>query len=228
MAAPMPPPGYVHLHSGAPLGPGWVRGPDTAPPLGEPPHGAPRTDWDPGRAPFDPHRLHPSIKALWQTQSAPYGNWPHGTPYTDQEYAERFHKLGPMGEHWIAWPPNQGAVSGTKVDYYDATQYVAEFGDRMDRFGAPGGKFMAYLGKAKGGTSAPYHYEQRAIHYESLYENKPTYTLVPGNFPAGWTIRVMDTAPALGQPGGSVSLVFLDNTGAERTVTELLTAQVLR
>jgi len=228
VAAPSHPPGWVHLHSGAPSGPGWVRAADDPPISGQPPHGAPRLDWDPGHAPFDASRLHPSAKALWQNPGAPYGHGPHGAPYTEQEYAERFHKLGPNGEHWVAWPPNQGALPDTKVDYSDAKQYVNEFGARIDRSGKPSGNFMAYLSRTENGTSAPYSYEARAIHYDSLYENTPTYTLIPGKLPPGWTIRVMDTAPAVGQPGRSVSLVFLDDTGAERSVTDLLTAQVLR
>jgi hypothetical protein len=226
VAAPLHPPGWVHLHSGAPSGPGWTRAPDKPPPPGEPPHGAPLPNPDSGRAPFDPSRVHPRTKALWRNPGAPYGHGPHGAPYTEQEYAQRFHKLGPKGEHWIAWPPNEGAVPGTKVDYSDAQQYVADFGDRMDRIGQPGGNFMAYLGRTENGTSAPYLYEARAIHYDKLYENTLTYTLI--KLPPGWTIRVMDTAPALGQPGRSVALFFLDDTGAERSVTELLTAQVLR
>jgi Tuberculosis necrotizing toxin len=205
-----------------------VRAKNDPPNPGQPPHGAPLPNPDPGHAPFDTSRLHPNAKALWTTQGAPYGHGPSGAPYTEQEYAARFHKLGPNGEHWVAWPPNQGALPDTKVDYSDAQQYVHEFGDRIDRFGKPSGFCMAYLGKTEGGTSAPYFYEPRAIHYDSLYENTPTYTLIPGKLPPGWTIRVMDTAPALGQPGRSVSLLFLDDTGTEKSVTDLLTAGVLR
>jgi hypothetical protein len=216
------------LYSGAPSGPGWVRAPDKPPPPGEPPHGAVRPDWDPGHAAFDPSRVDPSAAALWQNPTEPYGRGPLGAPYTDREYAERFHKLGPKGEHQVAWPPNQGAIPGRKADYFDAQQYFLVFGDGIDRMGPPSGAFTAHLGWMEDVTSAPYSYEARALHYESLYKKTPTYTLIPGMLPPGWTIRVMDTAPALGQPGRSVSLVFLDDTGKEISVTDLLTAGVLR
>ena len=73
----------------------------------------------------------------------------------------------------------------------------------------------------------PASYEARAIHYESLYGKPLTYTLIPGGLPPGWMIRVMDTAPALGQPGGSLGLIFLDETGKQVSIDDLIKAGVL-
>jgi hypothetical protein len=149
--------------------------------------------------------------------------------YSEQDYAERFHKLGTKGEHAVAWPPNQGAVPGTKVDYTDAIQFVHEFGDMMDRFGPPSGEFMALMYMGPKGKRIPAFYEARAIHYESLYGKPLTYTLVPGKLKLrpGWKIRVMDTAPALGQAGRWVSLVFLTQINEEISVNNLIAAGVL-
>lgn len=229
MAAPLPPPGWRHLNSGAPSGPGWVRAKDDPPRVGEPPHGAERKDWDSSHAPFDSKRVDPIADALRRDRTAPYGRDPHWVAYSEQEYAKRFHKLGPKGEHQVAWPPNQGAVPDTKVDYSDAVQFAGEFGDRMDRFGPPKGAFIALIYQEPEGKQIPAFYESRAIHYESLYGKPSTYTLVPGNLERrpGWKIRVMDTAPALGQPGSWVSLVFLTSLDEEISVNTLLEAGVL-
>ena len=178
MAAPPQPPGWVHLHSGAPSGPGWVRVPDDTPRAGEPPHGDPRPDWDPCHAAFKSKRVDPSAEPLRSDPTAPYGRrGPGGVRYTRWQYAKRFHIKGPGG---IAWPPNQGAVIGTKLDYSDAYQYVHDFGDWMDRFGPPSGKYLALM---ENGISA--FYEARAIHYESIYGKLQRYTLIPGNLPGG-------------------------------------------
>jgi hypothetical protein len=145
-------------------------------------------------------------------------------PYTELEYAERFHKSTPGDP--IAWPPNEGAVTGTKLDYGDAYQFVLEFGDTMDRLGEPTGKFMALV------VNRPAFYEPRAIHYGSLYEKLHTYALIPGSLipgspiprklPKGWKIRVMETERALGQPGGSLGLVFIDGKGNQVPIKELI------
>jgi hypothetical protein len=206
-----------------------VRATDDSPIPGEPPHGAKRKNWDSGHAAFDPTQVDPIADTLRCDRKAPYGRAPGGVAYSEQDYAERFHKLGTKGEHAVAWPPNQGAVPGTKVDYTDAIQFVHEFGDMMDRFGPPSGEFMALMYMGPKGKRIPAFYEARAIHYESLYGKPLTYTLVPGKLKLrpGWKIRVMDTAPALGQPGRWVSLVFLTQINEEISVNSLIAAGVL-
>ncbi|WP_055405124.1 MULTISPECIES: glycohydrolase toxin TNT-related protein [unclassified Mycobacterium] len=196
--------------------------------MDEPPHGTPRLDWDPGHDPFDETRVDPIADTLRCDRTAPYGRAPGGAAYSERDYAERFHKLGPKGEHAVAWPPNQGAVMRTKVDYTDDIQFVHEFGQMMDRFGPPSGAFMALIYEGPEGNRIPASYEARAIHYDSLYGKPLTYTLVPGNLPLGWKIRVMDTAPALGQPGRWVSLVFLTEIDEELSIDELIDAEVLQ
>lgn len=214
MTTPPHPHGWDHFHSAASSGPGWVRAPDDPPLAGAPPHGDPRRDWDPCRAAFKPKKVDPSAQPLRRDPTAPYGRvGPGGDRYTRWQYAKRFHIKGPVGK---AWPPNEGAVLGTKLDYTDAVQFVYDFGDRIDRFGFPSGKYFALM---ENGSSASY--EARAIHYESIYKPLERYTLVPGNLPSGWKIRVMDTAYALGQAGGSAGLVFFDENGAPQTVTTL-------
>jgi hypothetical protein len=191
-----------------------VRAADVLPKSGEPPHGDPRADWDPYHAAFRPKCVDPGNLTIWHDRSAPYGRGLGGVPYTEPEYARRFHILGPDR---VAWPPNEGAGPGTKLDYSDAYQFVLDFGDRMDRLGPPNGRFMGLMG-----NRISVSYEARAIHYESLYEMLHTYTLIPGRLHSGWKIRAMDTAPALGQPGGSLGLIFLDDKGNQVRIYDLI------
>jgi hypothetical protein len=142
-----------------------------------------------------------------------------GKPYSYDEYAKRYHRQSTDGTPDINWPPNEGAVRGTKVDYDDASKFIDpkdNFSDRMDRLGQPTGKFMGLM---EDGTAA--FYEDRALHYGSLYEELHAYTLIPNKLPNGYKIRVMDTAPALGQPGGSLGLLFLDDKGNQISVQDL-------
>lgn len=196
-----------------------MRAPDHPPDPGEPPHGDLRPDWDPHRPPFDLTRVDPGAATLWHDRGAPYGREPGGAAYDKDGYAERFHKSDPADP--VAWPPNDGAVPGTKLDYSDAHQFVLDFGDRVDRLGPPTGKFMALMANK---ISADY--EPRALHYASLYEPLHMYTLIPGTLipgrlPKDWKIRVMETARAFGQPGGALGLIFLENKGNRVPVTNL-------
>jgi hypothetical protein len=196
--------------------PGWKRASDCTADPGAIPHGDPRPGWDPNHAAFDPERVDPGAETIWRDAGAPYGRGPGGVPYTKQQYTERFHTFDRHGMPDMAWPPNQGAVAGTKWDYTDVYQFVLKFGDRVDRLGHPKGTFFAVM---ENGLSASY--ESRALPYDSLYQELHTYTLIPGKLPKGWKIRVMDTAPAFGQPGGSLALIFYDDKGNKLSAEQL-------
>lgn len=210
-----PAPGRVHLHSQEDAGDGWTRAQDIPPPTDEPPHGAPRPDPDPNYSAFDSNRVDPSAEKIWHDQGAPYGRMPDGTPYPEKEYAKRFLRVKPGGIPDKAWPPNEGAVAGTKLDYTDAHKFVRDFGCRVDRLGVPEGVFF---GLAEGGPSS---FEARALPYDSLYKKLHAYTLIPEKLPKNWKIRVMETAPAFGQPGGSLAVKFFDDIGNEISARDL-------
>lgn len=207
----MPARGRKRLHSKMPWGCGWKRAKDLP---DDRRYGLPLDKWDPDHpALLDTAQVKPSARAL-RTDSDPdawYGrSEPDGTPYSHNQYAERYHRPGTAEKPDVNWPPNEGAVRGTKLDYHGAYKFIRDFGDRMDRLGQPNGKFMGLM---EDGVSSSY--EARAIHYTSLCEELLTYRLIPEKFPKEWTIRVMDTAPALGQPGGSLGLKFFDEDDTE-------------
>ena len=218
----MPAPGRKRLHSKLWRGWGWKREKDWA---DNPAYGQPLEVWDSSRAAFIHGSVDPSAEVLWQDPGAPYGRpKPGEAPYDYDRYARRFHLFNAKGEPDVNWPPNQGAVRGTKLDYSCARKFIRDFGDRIDRLGWEAGAYMGLME-----DRASVCYEARALHYESLYRKLCTYTLQPEKFPKGWKIRVMDTAPALGQPGGSLGVVFLEERGKFVSVESLAdVAKVLR
>ena len=206
------------VHSHEPSGEGWHRLPDqpTDPHYGEPLS----KHWDFTDDPADPSMINREVAKLIDDPKAPFGRDPQGHAYTEQEYAERFNKLGDAGQQWFNYPLNDGAVPGTRVAYTDPAQYLRDYGHRLDRVGDNDGKYLAVMEDGQ-----PASWEQRALHVNSLPEHH-AYTF--GQLPEGWTIEVSEVAPGVGQPGGSIQVRIFDDEGEVRNVTELINVGVLR
>jgi hypothetical protein len=230
----MPAPGRKHLHSKAKAGDGWTRAPDLA---DDPSYGKPLPLWDSKcPPPLNEDRVHPSVKPHWKDRDAWYGRpKPDEKPYTYEQYAERYHRPGTGGKPNVNWPPNEGAVRDTRLLYSNAEQFVTEFGDRIDRIGFTSGEFFGLM---EDPSPDPYEgrtihyesvfYEARALHYVSLCKRLRTYTLNPEKFRDRWRICVMETARALGQPGGSLGLIFFDGKGKRLSARQLTRSKALR
>jgi hypothetical protein len=208
------------LHSHDPSGDGWERLPnkdDIDPQYGEPLD----EHWDYDHNPAAPGRIHPDVAEIMKDPEAPFGRDPNGHPYTQQEYVERFNRLGPNGEHWYNFPGNDGAVPHTKVAFSDLDQFKKYFGDQVDRIGEDDG---AYLAVMKDGV--PASWEERAMHVGSLGDPRNAYSF--DRLPDGWRIEVSEVAPGLGQPGGAAQVRILDHEGKAWTVEKLKERGVLR
>ncbi|ORV95443.1 hypothetical protein AWC11_00065 [Mycobacterium interjectum] len=207
------------VHSHEPSGDGWHRLPDGAldPHYGErlPEH------WEFTDNPVDPSHIKPSVAGLIKDAEAPFGRDPHGHAYTEQQYAERFNKVGDKGEHWTNFPSNDGAVPGTRVAYTDPGKFLRDYGSQLDRIGKTDGRYLAVMEHGQ-----PASWEQRSLHVDSLREPYNVYTF--GDLPEGWTIEVSEVSPGVGQPGGSIQVRILDDEGQARRVEELTTRGVLR
>ncbi|KAA1248677.1 DUF4237 domain-containing protein [Mycobacterium simiae] len=153
--------------------------------------------------------------------NAPFGRDPNGHAYAQQEYQERFNKLGPNGEHWFNFPGNNGAVPGTRVAYTDIRQFIQHYGNRLDRIGDDQG---SYFGVMENGHAASW--EQRALHVKSLRDPYHAYAL--NLLPAGWKIEISEVAPGLGQRGGGLQVQIIDAAGEARTEEELVVQGILR
>jgi hypothetical protein len=161
------------------------------------------------------------VRELIRDPEALFGRDSHGHAYSQTEYAQRFNKVGPEGEHWYNFPLNDGAVPGTRVAYTDPAKYLRDYGSLLDRVGGNNGKYLAVMEDGQ-----PASWEQRALHVSSLSDPYAAYTF--GRLPDGWTIEVSEVAPGVGQPGGSVQVRIFDAEGKVQIVQDLIRRGVLR
>jgi hypothetical protein len=207
------------VHSHGPSGDGWHRLPDD--PI-DPHHGEPLPEhWDFDDDPADPSRIKEPVAKLITDTDAPFGRDAQGHAYTEQEYAERFNKIGHEGRHWINYPDNAGALPGTRVAYTDPEKFLRDYGSELDRIGDNKGKYLAIVDD---GRAAPW--EQRSLHVDSLHDPYNGYKF--GDLPEGWTIEVSEVAPGLGQPGGSIQVRIFDADGKGQSIEKLVLRGVLR
>ncbi|WP_143082710.1 TNT domain-containing protein [Cellulomonas sp. KH9] len=200
------------LRSDSPSGPGWVREPDVAP---DAQYGKPRsmTSYPRGGS-APPRTIDPDVARLGGDLSHPWGRDPHtGLPFTEREWSRRY--INERAD--LRWPPNDGAVAGSRVVFHDLERFRALYGDRFDRVGWPGG---TYLGVPPGLA-----WGERALPPANLDRPVMGYTFT-GRVPRGITVEVSEIAPAFGQPGGGIQVRFLRD-GNAATVTDLLRWGVL-
>ncbi|WP_432540843.1 TNT domain-containing protein [Kineococcus sp. SYSU DK002] len=147
----------------------------------------------------------------------PWGKDPvTGAPLTQEEWAARYlHQDGSR-----RWPPNDGAVPGTKILYDDLAAFKDTFGSRFDRIGPPTG---GYLGIPPGTP-----YGDRALPPYTMGADLHEYSL-GGEMPDWMRIEVSEIAPAFGQPGGGRQVRFMDTRNdAEVSVEDLKRMEVLK
>lgn len=200
----------VHSHESS--GDGWHRLPDEEI---DPHYGEPLDDhWDFTDDPVDASKIDGDVANLIRDPGAPFGRDPEGHPYTEEQYAERFNKVGNSGESWMNFPGNHGAVPHTRVAYTDATSYLRDYGNLFDRIGKTDGKYLAVMEDGQ-----PASWEQRALHVNSLHDPYHAYTF--DHLPENWKIEVSEVAPGVGQSGGSLQVRVFNSEGRAMTVEEL-------
>ncbi|MFE4467351.1 glycohydrolase toxin TNT-related protein [Leifsonia sp. NPDC056824] len=207
--------------------PGWTPHPDRPLTPSDALYGHPVAD-------HGSHRAYPPVTDvnratfdLVADPGAPWGRSPEGIPYSKQEYDVRFTEAetdAVTGHHWDRYPPNDGAVSGTRRDYHDLAAYVRHHGNAVDRIGEDTGE---YLGVMRG--RKPDSFEQRSLPVNSLELPYSSYHLAddwpPGT--KGWTIEHSEIAEGFGRPGGGYQILVRDEQGKTVKVEELLREGVL-
>ncbi|MGZ0067978.1 glycohydrolase toxin TNT-related protein [Microbacterium arborescens] len=149
---------------------------------------------------------------------APYGRHPDGTPLSAAEYDARY-TTAPY--NWDNYPPNAGAVRGTRVEYSSIQAFIRDYGLQLDRVGKPNGP---YLGLMPDGVPATF--EDRSLPISSLGKPLSNYQL-SGSLPDGWSIEVSRIAPAFGRQGGAMQVLVKNAAGEHVPVSELEAAGVL-
>lgn len=207
------------MHSNEPAGEGWHRLSDEAV---DPQYGEPLSrHWDFTDNPADRSRINPVVAQLMEDPNAPFGRDPQGQPYTQERYQERFNSVGPWGQQYSNFPPNNGAVPGTRIAYTNLEKFLSDYGPQLDRIGGDQGKYLAIMEHGR-----PASWEQRALHVASLRDPYHAYTI--DWLPEGWFIEVSEVAPGCGQPGGSIQVRIFDHQNEMRKVEELIRRGVLR
>ncbi|MFE7845750.1 TNT domain-containing protein [Microbacterium sp. NPDC057407] len=157
--------------------------------------------------------------ALVDDPAAPYGRDASGAPLTQADYDSRYVFAG---NNWDNYPPNAGAVRGSRVQYTDIDAFVRDYGVSLDRIGPPSGD---YLGLRPDGVPATF--EQRGLPVSSLKKQVFNCELT-GYLPDNWSIEISEIAPAFGQPGGGLQLLIRDAAGNKLPVSTLDAAGVLK
>jgi hypothetical protein len=117
----------------------------------------------------------------------------------------------------VRWPPNRGALPGTRVEFTDPDRFIETYGDQFDRIGDDGGGLL--------GVPPGTRFGQRSLPPDTLDDGLHAYTFT-GKLPPDVTIEVSEIAPAFGQQGGRLQARFMRNGRAVR-VRDLLKEGVL-
>ncbi|MGH1522555.1 glycohydrolase toxin TNT-related protein [Leifsonia sp. L25] len=208
--------------------PGWTPHPNNPPARGDALYGRPVAD-------HGAHRTYPPVtdinRGTFELVSDPGAPWgrsrPGGVPYSKAEYDGRFTdaQTDPVtGHHWDRYPPNDGAVPGTRRDYHDLAAYVRDHGIAVDRIGEPTGEYLGVMRNGK-----PASFEQRSLPVNSLEQPYYTYRVAdewpPGT--EGWSIEYSEIDRGFGRRGGGSQLFIRDQRGKPVKVEKLLESGVL-
>ncbi|QAY60099.1 DUF4237 domain-containing protein [Microbacterium protaetiae] len=200
------------MHTRDPSGNGWTRAADdpvTPKDLG---YGQPMHDHGTSDPYPDANQMDPDTGNLRADPGAPYGRFDDGTPLSKQDYDDRY----VFGNGHDNYPPNAGAVRGSRVHYDDWDAFQRDYGTEMDRIGHPGG---SYIGVKEDGVSPSF--EQRSLPTSSLQKEFHNYQ-TGGSLPGGWKVEASEIAPGFGHQGGGIQLRVLDASGNPVNVATLL------
>ncbi|WP_179467326.1 WXG100 family type VII secretion target [Mycolicibacterium vinylchloridicum] len=126
-----------------PRGDGWERVDDK--PNDKPTYGEPLDEhWSSDHYP-QPDEMDPKVRSLITDYDAPYGRDAHGVPMSKADYEARYNEVGPEGREFQNYPPNDGAVSHSKVVYNSVDAYIRDYGSGVDRIGLESGKYLAVM-----------------------------------------------------------------------------------
>lgn len=163
-----------------------------------------------------PHGLHPGARGEDLLVSGNRYGDVDGIPIKSQaEWDELFTYVDEAGMTQTRWP-NPAEVPGT-VRNLTPEEFIGEYGTQFDRIGPEGGRWFSPMIDGQ-----PFNFESRALPPSSLDLNYTQMSFDPSALPQGWTFKVSEVAPGLGQPGGAVQFQVFDSSGNARQMIDLL------
>lgn len=196
----------------------WHRGVDGPATLEDLQYGEPMSQHGEATYPEDPVNGRSGFDLI-EDPSAPYGRGADGSPFTSEDYDSRYVF---SGNNWDNYPPNDGAVRGSRIVYENLGAFIRDYGDQLDRIGPPRGDYLALK---PDGLSASF--EQRSLPVRSLANDVYDYEFT-GYLPSGWTVEISKIAPAFGRPGGGFQILVHNEVGDVIRVADLEEMGVLR
>lgn len=123
--------------------------------------------------------------------------------------------------NWNRYPPNLGAVPGSRVQYTSIEAFTRDYGRHLDRIGSPRGH---YLTLRPDGISPSF--ESRCLPVTSLKDRLHAYELTD-LLPGGWVVEIYEAAPAFGRDGGGLQVLVRNERGAGMPVEQLIDIGVI-
>jgi hypothetical protein len=200
------------VHSDASSGDGWHRVDDKA---DDPTYGVPLGERWPLTSYPDLDEIDSKVRDLIRDPDAPYGRDPAGQLFTKEQYEERYNKVGPNGEPWHNYPPNDGAVRQGRVAYTAMNAFLRDYGPLLDRLGDSGGKYLAVMRDAIAES-----FESRSLPLASLMEPYNNFRL-SGYLPDGWSVEVSEVGPGFGRDGGSLQVLVVNSNDVVMTIQQM-------
>jgi hypothetical protein len=149
-----------------------------------------------------------------------WGHRPTGETFERNDYESRY-ILPPLPGAVYGldyYPPNDGAVRGSRVHYSSISAAIRDYGATVDRIGPESGSVLTL--RVDGVAS---FFDERSLPVTAMWERYHAYLLSAEvtDMPTGWVLDMSRIAPAFGRNGGGINLRFLDDIGKDVSVTEL-------
>ncbi|WIE74684.1 TNT domain-containing protein [Curtobacterium sp. MCSS17_007] len=148
--------------------------------------------------------VNPATEQLVTTGSGPdgyYGHHADGTPLTRQDYVERYIKP----DDTPRYPGNDGAVSGSRIEFKDPTVFGQYYSTTIDRMGRDTGTYFSFPGTS---------FEQRGLPPTNLRDPYSVFEMDTDAMKTnGYKVQVSRIDAAFGQPGGGLQVQVMDRFG---------------
>ena len=166
---------------------------------------------------LDEEQAQACIDKRWKSGSK-HGYSYDRIPLTFEGYCERF--VEPDGSPHF--PPNDGAVPGSRLGCSSAEVVIRDYGKTVDRIGYDNGQRMNFFI-----NNRPATFGERALSLDSM--RKPYYTYeLTGCLPEGWWFDVSTRAYGFGWDGGAIQFCVVTDNGENASIEKLINRGVLR